>query len=372
MPTEQDLRNALTALADRAPSEVNVSDVISNHAPGRRSVARIALPLVAAIVVVAVAVTLSVLGARDKGASTEPMNSTPAPSIFALDRYYFSISPIPGYTVRDGGTEQTMQWMTVSGDAAGKPVDATVMLFPTGGFRPTRPARAQDVTVNGVPGFYGTFATQPNTQRIKVLYQGALAWEYAPNAWAVVFSPEANYIDPSSLPSGAHPYILGAASALSEPVARQIAEAVRPGQIHEVRVPVTFTTLPANATPVIQNMNYDTLGVGIFIGPATPGTYFSPKTLHVQVFAPSAKTGDEGNTGLGYRPVTFGAFHGAYYAVEDRIEVTNGTVSVNVGTGVPQGIFSLDDLEKTVEGMRFASSLSDESTWFPVSDVLPH
>lgn len=358
MPTEQDLRSSLSALADLAPTQVDISAVAAHRGPQHRSRSRFAAPVIAAAVVVAVAGALTLVADRRSGHGglAQPGNFR-APTTLPTNAYIFDLDTVPGYVAHDRGVSPAQQWMAYT-NAEG--IDAaTVSLFPAGGYTPQRPAGAQSVEINGSVGFYGTVGAQPSVNQKE---RGTLVWEYAPGAWASV-----TYFGPG--PDPRTPNVPD--PTLTKDEAIRFAEAVRPGASHDARFPVALTALPANATTDVQAVSIENNQSGLFVGPPTSGSYFSANTLHVQVFAPGAVTGDVGNTGFGYQPVSFGDFHGAYYADEDRIDVTNGQVQVNVGTGVPHGVFSLADLERTVEGMSFATSLTDQLTWFPVSAVLP-
>ena len=147
----------------------------------------------------------------------------------------FHVAPGPGFEQTDDwGIERDRQWTTVSygADDRGPSVDVyyqriTPPLPSTG----TREA----VTVNGASGTY--------IEEIRQHQWGAhLAWEYAPDSWAVVSER-----GDSAPPPGMRTKLV------------TIAEAVRSGGT-TLRIPVRFGTLPATLPPVTTadnvNMQY--------------------------------------------------------------------------------------------------------------------
>lgn len=375
MPTEQDLRHALSALADRAPERCEMP-APTTHTHHRRA-SRILLPGLAAAAVVAVTVTISLVTSRTDPTPAVPGSSTTAspyapnfvaPTVLPIDQYIFDIAPIKGYTSSDGGVGRAQQYMELTELAPGRPTPtkdgsvplgsarATVAVYPRDGFRPPKPANAVAVTVNGVTGFYGTLEAQPEDNGIT--FDGALAWPYAPGAWAVVFSSSAAHRSLGRRPG----------DALTRTEATRFADAVRPGQTHEVRTPVRLATVPGNLTSKLQSFGSAGRATSILIGPDSDPTMI--KTLRLQIYA-DAKVPDAGDTGFGYTPVRFGAWHGTFYPDEDRLDVSNGTVGITIGLGQPNGPFTLAQLERTVEEMTFASRLADQSTWFPLTELLP-
>lgn len=379
MPTEADLRDALKTIADGANSRVQspVLEARMVEPHGRRGrLARRTAVAVAAMIVVVLAVTVALSTTRQTShvpASATSSRDTPAPTyrapaVFPSSEYVFDVAPVEGYQVSDGQASATMQWMNlIPISATGVP--ATITIYPARGFTPPRPANAVDVTVRGQPGFFGTIEAQPEDNGIA--FRGALAWRYSADAWATVYSPSATAMgDDATGRKGTTlaPSVPGSRG-LSERIALQVAEALRAGESHPVRAPARLATLPPNVVPNLQGVQVDRRQTTIVIGDESKG-WFSTSTLRIQVSA-GAAVPDEGDTGFGYTPVEFGAWHGAFYPDEDRLDVSNGTVGINIGTGIPHGVFTLAQLEATVEGMTFASDVGDPTTWFLAAHVLP-
>jgi hypothetical protein len=194
--------------------------------------AAIAPALVGMVFLAACAVNNPVTPAAATAPSSAPAQSTtprPTPPTFTSLTYAFDVRPLAGMTSTDVRSGMDYQQIEVDSTAPTPTPDAWVLAYPPGGFRPTRPAGAVDVQISDHPGFTGTIpATGPGMTSVS---DGpgldAVAWEYAPGAWAVVQT--------------AGPQQLGAVPA--SPL--RIAGAVTFSGTHPVPVPVTFGYLPA-------------------------------------------------------------------------------------------------------------------------------
>ena len=72
-------------------------------------------------------------------------------------------------------------------------------------------------------------------------------------------------------------------------------------------------------------------------------------------------------------PLAVNGRHAGSVIRHDELGVTvdESQRHLDPGAGVPHGVFTLAQLETTVEGMAFASDIADQSTWFPVSELMP-
>ena len=191
-----------------APSVPLVADLER----GRRRVRRIHRLLGTAVAVGLVSVGAAVsllIGARSAGDSqpagpTTPATTTPAPdglglttplvaptSVRDVSALGFHVAPVPGFdpqgvgagwSIDDDGQTVTLWWNEVADE-----VDVTVLY--QGESPPLDPSvwgHAEEVTVHGVAGHYVERPGGP--YNIDGAFDAALAWEFAPESWAYVWT----------------------------------------------------------------------------------------------------------------------------------------------------------------------------------------
>jgi hypothetical protein len=162
MPTKRDLRRALTAVADRAPTRYELPATLSTPTRSHRRASRILVPSLAAAAVIAITVAVSLVVTETTSASSvrgslpAVPTGTPAfaaPTVLPTTQYIFDIAPIDGHTIADGGASPTERWLNLTGSSADAASSAAVAIYLAGGFHPPGPADAVAVTINGARGF---------------------------------------------------------------------------------------------------------------------------------------------------------------------------------------------------------------------------
>jgi hypothetical protein len=239
MRTEEHLHSALALLEEQADSyraDVPAPEVLTSPRAHRSKLVVSVLATAAAVAAIAVAAPLlghdrasapkHQAGGPTRSASSSPTHhhrpkvASRAPTSFDLHQYYFTIDKMNGFSINGGVSFPDLQQAELdTGD--GGHYDLTVNA--RGAWRPHRPAGARPVTVNGHPGFYGVLYALP--MGVAAMRPVGLAWQYAPHAWATVVS-----WNTKSIPLDR---------------ATLIADAVHPGALSPLTVPVSTSPLPA-------------------------------------------------------------------------------------------------------------------------------
>src|SRR5207249_4016669 len=143
----------------------------------------------AAATVAAVAAGVVALSSGSSHRAARPGNSTsagpkPTPKVGHLPippwltTTVFDVKGLTGATVGGVGADEDSQQRQVSFDGFRSDSHlGIVRVWAPGHWTPSRPADAQDVTVNGKPGFYGKIPSQWGGEKRKAV---GLTWQYAP------------------------------------------------------------------------------------------------------------------------------------------------------------------------------------------------
>jgi hypothetical protein len=355
MHTTEQLRAALHDLADAAPEtalQPGDSDELLLTASRPRRTAKLvrygapalAGAVVAGVVVAAVTLSSGTHRAAQPGTSTTAAKPKTAhltiPSWFATT--VFDVKGLTGATVGGVGADEDSQQLQVSFD--GFRSDSrlgVVRVWAPGRWTPSRPADAQDVRVNGKPGFYGKIPSQWDGEKGEAV---GLTWQYAPDAWAAVMRQ---------------------ASASKADLLR-IATAVRTGLRIPARLPFKLTDLPPGGqiTTLEWRLGAGRQGAGGGLTISYPGRH--------GVLVISADPLSAGEFG---KPTTIGG---------KRVWV-DGRVLEIAGPGVSRAIlepttpdysndidlFTPAETNSLVAGFTFASNVKDPSTWFDAATALP-
>jgi hypothetical protein len=399
-PTDDDIR---LALLERARDAATAQDVLpslqpggTSHAPRR---ARSAVTLASAVAAVAAVAAAALLVARSErsrhDARTTPSSTAvpsttthpgPAPRAFDPRYYYFTMAPIPGWSTSQSFASTDDESMAVK--YAGPPrvlktndFDASgglVQLWSAEGSvkrKPSRPANATSVTVNGRPGFYGLVKSGS-------LIQPVLVWQYAPNAWGEV----------SGSASGA---INGRPVGISSQWALTVAQAVRPAERQVIRFPARFGYLPAGlfSWEVDPGSRSTALQPPLTSGAAPRPTLIGgrsqpvtlpqltpvdPARLAASVTFESARQGlDVTVRGAAWphqtgRPVVVNGRDGTWNASKHVLEVYGPDYTMRLSSvDLSPTPYSQAELTKVAENTQAAASFTDQSTWFDAQTALP-
>jgi hypothetical protein len=198
MRTENDLRQALF---DAEPAHIHAPALLERVHTGatRRRRRRVALTVAASVAAVAAIATAIPVAARqgNRGTGTgtpaatsataaTPTTGTPRvtpPSTIAVRlQFTFEVRPVAGYRIAPLSIEPAVQRadIALAHDTAKSYADLTV--YAARAYSPTEASRGTPVTVNGRRGYYASLV-DPDTGGTR---KPAVAWEYAPGAWAVV------------------------------------------------------------------------------------------------------------------------------------------------------------------------------------------
>lgn len=317
MPTETDLRNTLIAIADRAPAECDFFFLNRADTRHSRRRARWMLPI-----------TRTVIGVALPGYSTTMQITTAAAQTLVLE----------------------------SSDQSRRLV---VTLYAPDGYRPPRPADAVDVEVNGAAGFYGTVQGDSaglseglnGASGSEAGLPGALAWQYQPGAWAIVYGGIREK-EPDQ-------------AVLSQDQAEVAADAVQLGAGTELRVParIALASLPAGLQLQGLTVSYGMKGPSAMYRYGPSGT--TRITLVIGV-SPASLDPDLGNS------VTVGPYSGDLIR-PGSLELADGSTYLSLtstsddgsGPTVPDngGGFSLDQLSAIVSGLTVAD-VADPASWY--------
>ena len=352
MHSTNDLRAALRQLADAAPETVPLPGdhdellPAARHARHRSAALRFGAPALAAAMVAGViagAVTLSSGAHRAAQPGNSPAQSrrtTPvsgtsvkgSPLLTAV----FDVKGLPGMTVGGPSINAASQnrYLSPDGFRTDSDQQAIVRVWEPGRWTPSRPAGAQDVTINGKPGFYGKITDQWMASGGGKMM--GLAWQYAPGAWAAVMR--------------------GKTTTKADLV--RIASAVRTGLHIPVRVPFRLSGLPAGGKLA---------GIGCDWGPyQSKGcdlTFDYPGGHGQLTLVVNGLAWSEGGTPttIGGRPAWEESF---------RVAVAGPGVS-EAWVYSTTAHLGKDEMRSILAGLTFASNVKDPTTWFDATTALP-
>jgi hypothetical protein len=380
MPTEHDIRDALNAKADEAATELALAlpSPTAHHGAVRRT-----LPVVGAVAAtaaVAVAAALLVSHRNSPGAAASgPAGSGcgAATKTTTTLRYDFRVDGPNGFTYTPDSICSARQQLTVNvpnsvahdSDLGTQPVPhGNVSVFKAGAFDPARARHGTPVTVDGHRGYYSTLptigswhgpvsldcaATDPGTQR-KVLTgcpidRPSLAWEYAPDSWAVV---QAFWSQ--------HP----------QADTQLIADQVRIGEQQPLRLPFRLGYVPAGLVAGGAE------GVSVGLSDGTPAkspdctTASCGSAISVGVYTP----GDPDALRMsGVQRIKVDGHDAVLYPNASELDVGFGdrTLLIRVDAN-HRGRYSDQDLIKIAQNVTMSASMDDQGTWFDATAVMPH
>lgn len=338
MYTEEDLRASFGALEHEAPDAIDIMAGMESRQRRRTSRRRTAGVLTAAAtVVVALAGVTFVLPTRSDTPETSVVVAAQGSELW---RFPFAVDDIPGHrvTYRSRGATSQTAWVT-AGDDREHPL--TIRVFPAGGYDPTAARTGEPVQVNGKSGFYsvdlpchcsmGTPAT-------------GLAWEYAPNAWALVQN-EAGSDD--------------------RDVMLRVASAVRFDRTTPLRVPFRVGHIPSGLRPgnsgslgsgSMNTLTTGAIGANVVLEPTNPQD--RGLSISMNGTRPDLPVGEPVAT----NDPPFGP----------TVVVNLGTFAVQLSSHGPQGpTLPLDELTTIARSITPAADLDDPSTWFDAEQAIP-
>jgi hypothetical protein len=357
MHTPEQLRAALHDLADAMPDTAELpadSDELlpaakrSPRSPRRSMVIKLGAPALAGAAVVGVVVGAVALSSGSHRAAQPGSSLSPSPKATHLTipswftTTVFDVKGLTGATVGGVSADEDSQQLQVSFD--GFRSDSRlgiVRVWAPGHWTPSRPADAQDVRVNGKPGFYGKIPSQWDGEKGKAV---GLTWQYAPGAWAAVMRQ----------------------TSASKADLLRIATAVRTGLRIPARLPFKLTDLPPGGQIITLEwrLGAGRQGAGGGLTISYPGRHG-----RLVISADPLSAGEFG------KPTTIGG---------KRVWV-DGKVREIAGPGVSRAIlepttpdyshdidlFTPAETSSLVAGFTFASNVKDPSTWFDATTALP-
>lgn len=353
MRTEDDLRAACTALADRAPAPDETRVVIPAQAPGpvghsRRS---LLVGVAAATAMAAVATPVIIRTAAD-----EPQGSL-QPTVDPNDwrRPIMTLEPPAGwYRTSTRVSIDSVRIVSTNGPG---PQAATCMVeaYPRGSFDAKRiSAGSARITINGRPGYFGAvgadWARRPRTS-----HPAAVVWEYESGKWAMSTCGD-------SVPS-------------ARTVMRQLAEGSRFG-VQPFTVPVAIGYLPrgmhiqyamAEPDPPFGRRPTATVGLsGCNLCPIPPSDEQLSTLIEVR------PEGEQPDPGPDSTRTAIGGRHAWFYRSGqlEKLQIQDGGFYVTLALGGARPNIQ-KELRTMAEHLRLARDPADPSTWFDSIDALP-
>ncbi|MEN3360211.1 MAG: hypothetical protein V7637_4193 [Mycobacteriales bacterium] len=376
MRTEDDLRAAFAALADTAPSPADMLPPLSRAErgkPRRRRTAPV-LATAAAVAAIGVAVPLAVVRTHPQPSASPPARQ-PGCSMAAADFVFFRVDPVPGADLGGSRGVSCLSRGAYLYNATGGLLGALQVWRP-GVFDPTEVRRGRPAAIAGHRGYIGTYtvpAGQPPLGR-PVPWTGAVAWEYAPDAWATISAELA------------HP--------LSLPLALKVAAAVHAEDPAPLRVPLRLSYLPAGlaptnigASPPDMNTTFGAAADFGFTRNANGGCG-DPQRCGPPLEVVAQYTGETSLRGAPGRQIRIGGHGGRLVPVvtPDRagrdhpapgippqvwVQVGHWRITVSVNVNATDLGLTTDDLIRIAAGATPAASQTDRSTWFDARAALP-
>jgi hypothetical protein len=410
MRTEDNVRAALHAKAREAATKDDVLPRIQLGASRPRPNRSFLVIAAACAAVLAVAITSLVVTRREgrHPSVNEPARPVAVSSIHMplgpKFQFSFDIGALPGLHISEWQIQPTFQWALLGrpwstlkqcnscsfGGHNGWIDTAMAVVFDKGQFDSAVMTGATPVDVNGTRGLAAdikpvngavkwTVASITDPTRPPLL--STVAWQYAPDAWAIV----AWHDNGSGARSGA----------------LQVARAVKPQQPHPALVPFKVDYLPSSVDRR-WNLEYATAGYGG--GPwidrvasrsnsparqqsyqaTASATFGSGSTVRDPVLdapapASSLKVGMS-TVPLSQMPKQKGDIHGTvagrpalFQPSQRSLYLSCGAVcTIFIQARSSAGDISMVELDTVAEHLTLATSLTDTSTWFDAALALPH
>lgn len=389
MRTEYDLRTAIDELAQDAPDVEHVLAAVTR--PHRR---RMLAPLAVAAAVLAVAGGVAVATA-DRGSSPGP--ATAAESIASVahpcatygrpDLRTFSIGHVAGLADQQDSPAVVTGCSGYSARTVYAPNGrqvGQVTVYRAGVFDTSRLANVRAVHGHGIAGFSippAPYVTKLGQGDVKCVFYPpgsntqsevprvlpvaticadtpTLAWEYAPNAWATVTSSDDT---------------TGKSIFGDDPTDKQLELAAAVDTKHPIplRVPFAFGDLPADVriTNVYSYLSRSGKPVAVTVGFGITGRPGCPSDADCEQVGEVSLVPQRGNPSQHGEPVSINGYPAHLIdqgEVRPDIELTyqTGTWNVLVGEAADRRIPD-SDLIAIARGLRYATSTTDQSTWFP-------
>jgi len=326
--------------------------------------------------VAAVVVIVSVLATGHKttsGAAPRPPDTGcgAAATENTTLRFDFRVDVPAGFTTSPAAICSGMQqqYVDVKGDGihVGSELnvvfpEGTVTVFRASAFDATAAQKARRMTVQGHRGYFGNLpglgglngqggvTFDPNTGKlVPPRSVPTLVWEYAPDSWAVV------QVSWSKDP------LVGA---------QLVADHVRIGEHQQLRIPFKLGWVPDGL--VVGGAHDQMVG----LSDATPAktadctTASCGSAMSVSVYLP----GDpDAPHGPGTRQINIDGHKAIIYPQGAELDVGFGDRTLLIQTDPKHfGKFSDQDLINIAKHVTMSPNMTDQSTWFDATDVVPH
>lgn len=354
MPTLDDLRATFTDLEARAPAAIADSGHYPQHA-GKR---RIAVPLAATAVVLALVggVVLSLGRRGTDGGTGSPVSTANPPATLSLTTYGFSLANHPAGTrlryVGSQGRTQAAYLESPSGALL-----AIVSIFSSGA-QPTAPPNAQRARVDGHVAWYGVYTSGDNTGYWSMDPGGpALMWQDRHSGvWVLIVSSPTNPLDETPASSSTGLVLRADLFAM--------ANGVRIGETHPVRVPATLGYVPLDLRlGLVQISGQSSRGGDVDFGFSRSGSSHIATTISVLTSGTKVNAAQPDPAA---EPITIGRYTGIYDPTQSAIIVHRGTTWISIRS---EGL-AKSELIKIVQGIVVAKKPTDMGTWFDAADAV--
>ena len=358
MPTTEDLRIVLRELeCDRHDlAAILAASTKASHPRLRRR--QRAIPAVAAAVVVLLVGSLAYVS-RDH---IDSRPAAPVGDVNLLDRYLIKVGAVPpGLEFADLGVTTTSQSAALMNSDGAQLVEIQLdRINPPVHYEPN--TGATSISVAGEAGYDWTSPTYDGAAKHQDGTIETISWVTGAGITFRVMGPSAPQgPDGRSAQPLTHAQLLAVADSVSADGNRTVRTPLDVGYLpsgyHVVGVSTTPTT-PGQTETIVDVVEGSGANVALQI---MLGTDITP-----------ASTNDR-------QPITAGAFTGSYSPSAVSTLLSDGQRSIEVyynagelgGTGTGTNL-PIDEITRIVEGLRFASSSTDSSTWFSAADVLIH
>jgi hypothetical protein len=342
MRTEDDLRDALDALADSAPAPADTT-VQMPWDLRRVWPRRAAIVAVAAACVTAIALPVGYLATRHDTGPAQPAAGRSTGTLWQQPN--FTVDLLPGWRIE---TREAAIGYTSIGVAQSQ-VGCDLVGFGPGRFTLDQlaPQGRTPTVVDGKQGFFGTVRPTPALRTRTAAGGQALVWQYAPKAWALSICS-------------------GRSAAQTRSLEMTAAQMVRPQQ-GRLRVP--FAVKPwagvARVSDVTVYKGSDLRSGGGAIARARFGA------ANNEAGAIALERGVPQLTS-GATPIEVGGREAWYYRSGPKLEGVIVLTSVyTVRITLPSSPGTRDALVAMARDLRVAANPADERTWFDAATSLP-